>query len=265
MNLRTFQPSFRAGRVRHKILFKNSLLKKGGAGMKRILFSVFIICFVFAAGASAEFSADMNARMAGMTTSSKIYYKNFDTSRTEAMGVIEISRDGKSYQLFEQTKKYVLMHEEELEQQNPLAVADSFDEFVDQNEFKKVGSEKLSGYKCDVYEGSIDIEGQPPVAMKMWYSSKLEYPVKTETQLPGGMGMAVSTLENIKVGKQPDDLFEIPAGYTQAASMQEAMGMGGFEMPSGGGDVGSGADEMPSEEEMNQMMQMMQQMMGGQE
>jgi hypothetical protein len=230
--------------------------------MKKILLSVFVMCFVFTAGASAEFSADMTSKMAGMTTSSKIYHKSYDTSRTEAMGVTVISKDGNSYQLFDQTKKYVLIDEEELKQQSPMAAADSFDEFVDQNDFKKVGSEKLSGYKCDIYQGNIAyMEGQPPVSMKMWYSSKLEFPVKTETELPGGMGMAVNTLENIKIGRQPNALFEIPAGYTQATNIQEAMGMGGFQMPSGG----AGANEMPSEEEMGQMMQMMQEMMGGQE
>jgi hypothetical protein len=104
-------------------------------------------------------------------------------------------------------------------------------------------------------------EGQPPVEMKIWYSPKLDYPVKTETQMPAPMsGTAVSILQNIKLGKQSKSLFEIPAGYKEAASMEEAMGLGGFSMPGGG----SGG-EMPSEEEMGQMMEMMQKMMGGQE
>jgi hypothetical protein len=99
------------------------------------------------------------------------------------------------------------------------------------------------------------------MAMKLWYSTKLDYPVKTEMQLPAPMsGTSVSILENIKVGKQPASLFEIPAGYTEAASMQEAMGLGGFSMPSG-----EGAEEMPSQEQMDQMMQMMQEMMGGEQ
>ena len=108
-------------------------------------------------------------------------------------------------------------------------------------------------------------EEQAPMAMKFWYSTKLEYPVKTEMQLPAPMsGTTVSMLENIKTGNQPASLFEIPSGYTEAASMQEAMGLGGFMMPGAGGDTeGGGMGEMPSEEDMGQMMQMLQEMVGG--
>jgi outer membrane lipoprotein-sorting protein len=238
--------------------------------MKKLLLAVSLVCFVLTAGAFAdEFSADVNSVAVGMTTMSKIYYKDFDTSRTEAMGMVIIMDGEKSYQLFEDTKKYVAMDMEEMKQQNPMADVDDFEEFITENDIKKTGSEKMSGYKCDVYEGNITYDvNQPPLAMKLWYSAKLDYPVRTETQLPGGMGTAVSTLENIKTGKQPASLFEIPAGYTEARSMEEAMGMsmGGFSMPFGGGDAeeDGGTDEMPSQDEMNQMMQMMQEMMGGQ-
>lgn len=232
--------------------------------MKKVLLAVCVMCFAFAAGVFAEeFSADVNSVAAGMATTSKIYYKDFDTSRTEAMGMVIIMDGKNSYQIFEDTKKYVVMNMDELEQQNPMAGADDFEDFIEKNDIKKVGSETVGGYKCDVYEGNITYDvNQPALAMKLWYSPKLDYPVKTETQLPGGMGTAVSNLENIQTGKQPDSLFEIPDGYTEAQSIQEAMGMGGFMMPGGeGGEAGS--DKMPSQEEIDQMKQMMQEMMGG--
>jgi len=234
--------------------------------MKKLLLAVYVVCFAFTAGAFAEeFSGDMVTMMTGMSITAKIYYKDFHTSRSEAMGMITITNGENAYQIVESTKKYVAMDVEEYKQQNPMADADSLEEFVDNNDMKKVGTEEVDGYKCDVYEGNITYDvNQAPLAMKFWYSSKLDYPIKTETQLPPPMsGMAVSTLQNINIGKQPDSLFEIPAGYTQARNIQEAMGMGGFMMPSDGGDTQE-TGEMPSQEEMDQMMQRMQEMMGGQ-
>jgi len=233
--------------------------------MKKVVIAAFIMCFAFISGAFAEeFSADQNASVSGMTFTSKIYFKDFKTSRTEAMGMVIITKDSAAYQLFESKKQYVVLDTEEAQEQNPLANADDFEDFIDKNGMKKVGKETVKGYKCDVYEGSFMMEeDQPPMAMKFWYSTKLEYPVKTEMQLPAPMSVtSVSTLENIKTGKQPASLFEIPSGYTEAASMQEAMGLGGFMMPGGEGDEG-GSGEMPSEEDMNQMMQMLQEMVGG--
>lgn len=231
--------------------------------MKKLLFVLLVICLSFTTNVLAEeFSADMTTAMSGMTTSSKIYYRNFTTTRTETMGMIIITNGDNSYQLFDSTKKYVVMDMEEYKQQNPMADADDFKEFIQKNDMKKVGSETVGGYKCDVYEGNITYdETQSPLAIKFWYSPKLDYTVKTETQMPAPMsGTAVSTLVNINTGKQPDSLFEIPAAYTQAQSVEDAMGMGGFSMPSGGGE----SDGMPSQEEMEQMMQKMQEMMGGQ-
>jgi outer membrane lipoprotein-sorting protein len=232
--------------------------------MKKLLIAICVVCFTFAAGVSAEeFSGDSVSVMGGMTVSSKLYYKDFKTFRTEAMGMVIITNGDKNYQIFDDTKKYVVMDVEEYKEQNPMADVDDFEEFVEKNDMKKVGTEKVNGYKCDVYEGSVAyIPEQPAMGMKIWYSPKLDYPVKTESQMPAPMsGTAVSTLENIEIGKQPRSLFEIPAGYTQAQSMQDAMGMGGFSMPSGGEGVGAG--EMPSQEQMDQMMKMMQEMMGG--
>lgn len=202
--------------------------------MKKLLFAVLVICLAFSANVFAEeFSADMTTVAAGMTTPSKVYYKDYKTSRNETKGMVEmvaIQNGDNVYQIFESTKKYFAMDLNALKQQNPMADADNFQEFIEKNGIKKVGSETVAEYKCDVYEGNVTYEqGQAPIAMKLWYSPKLDYAVKTEIQLSAPMAMtAVSTLSNIKIGKQPDSLFELPAGYTQVQSIQEAMGMGGF-------------------------------------
>ena len=61
--------------------------------------------------------------------------------------------------------------------------------------------------------------------MKIWYSEKLEYALKMNIKLPEPVGTISSYLENIKVEKQADSLFEIPTGYSKVNSIQEAMGI----------------------------------------
>ena len=63
---------------------------------------------------------------------------------------------------------------------------------------------------------------------------------------------------NVKIGKQPNELFEIPSGYSEAKNTQEAMGMGGLGMPTGG-DSG----EMPSREDIQKMIKSTQEKMKG--
>lgn len=227
--------------------------------MKRIALVFFVLCFAsIAAASAAEFSADVAMVMGGQKSSGKIFYKNTKTTRQEIMGMISIYKHPVSYTLFPDTKRYIVNDLEEMKKNNPMAGVDDFDQWLKGSNMKKVGEETLQGYPCTVYEGNMKIsENQPAMAMKLWYSMKLGYPVKSESTLPSPMsGKMTSTLENIKTGKQPDSLFEIPAGYTQAKNAQEAMGMGGFMMPSG---IEEG--EMPSREEMQEMMKSMQEMM----
>lgn len=229
--------------------------------MRKIIFASVVLFFWFVAQASAvEFSAEMKTSVMGMTTTSKIYHVNYKKERVEMMGMIFITGDPVSYQLFEDTKRYAVIDEEEMKQNNPMADVDSFEDYIKKNDMRKTGTESVGEYKCDVYEGNVQYaEDQPATAVKFWYSPKLEYVLKTEAQLPAPMsGTSISTLENINIAKQPAGLFEIPDGYTQAQSAQDAMGMGGFAMPSG-----DESSEMPSQEDMGKMMEMMQEMMGG--
>lgn len=228
--------------------------------MKKVFLVAVILCFAFAAAASADqFSADTKMTMMGQTTIGKIYFKDIKTNRQEMMGMAIIYEHPVSYQLFESTKQYVITDVEELKRQNPMLDVEDYEEFIEKN-MEKVGSETLQGYKCGVYEGDIAVTPDTPsVSMKLWYSEKLEYPIKSEVELGSPMGKMITILENIKIGKQPGTLFKIPSGYTEAKSVQEAMGMGGFGMPTGGGD----SAEMPPQEDMEEMMRQAQEMMKG--
>jgi hypothetical protein len=229
--------------------------------MIRSLISAIILSLFMATGAiSAEFSADMVMESIAGISSGKIYFKNEDINRTEMMGIISIFKRPLIYQLFPDTQKYVIMNIDEISKNNPAADAANFKEWIENNKLKKSGSEKLQGYACDIFEGDMKFaEGQPPVHVKVWHTPKLGYPIRQESTLPAPAGKISSQLENIRLASQAGSLFEVPAGYSQAKDVQEAMGAGG--MPSFGE---GGKGQAPSQEEMQKMMKEMMKKMGKQ-
>ncbi len=84
-----------------------------------------------------------------------------------------------------------------------------------QSHAKYVGDETVSGLRCKKYQ----VDGKQEYT---WISDQIGFPVKTEG--PNGTML----LENIKVGKVPTSLFEVPPGYQQFS--MPAMGSG---MPGG--------------------------------
>lgn len=226
--------------------------------MKAMITAIILsVCLVTGVGA-AEFSADMVMKVFGSNDAGKVYYKNQDLTRSDAMGMIIITKRPMFYKLFSDTKKYVVTDLAEIAKSNPTADSANFLEWMKKNNFKKVGTETFQGYDCDIYEGDVIIDkGQPEVHMKAWYAKKLDYPIRNESTMPPPMGTMSTHLENIKIGSQPDHLFEIPAGYVKAKNMQDAMGVGG--MGPGSGSAGGG--KAPSEAEMKKMKKMMEEMM----
>ena len=230
---------------------------------------VLIILFTVALATSPfamEFSADMVSKMATGNIAGKIYFKNPDVTRSEMMGTISITKRPLVYQIFDSTKKYHVSSIDELKDKNPIADAGDFELWIKEKNMKNTGKELISGYECQIYEGELRVEqSQSPMHMKLWYSKKLTYPVKTEMTLPSPMGKMTSYLENIKPGKLPESLFVIPDGYVKAASMEEAMGMPDMGALMGNITAGGGGspseEKMPSKEEMDEMMKKMKEMM----
>lgn len=248
----------------HYQLMGNKKTDWKGEKLKRTVFTVIALCIVFVSAATAtEFSADMITVMAGGKTDGRIYYKNPNISRSEAMGIISIVKRPLVYQVFTNTKKYVVNDLNAADKKNPMMDVGDFNKWAKKNDLKKVGKETVQGFKCSIYEGSVKIShDQPPVPMKIWYSKKLEYPVKTETTLPAPMGKMINYIENVKLGKQADSLFEVPSGYSKSESVQEAMGMGNFQFQTPGRQSGGASPgQMPSQKDMDKMMKQAQEMM----
>lgn len=227
--------------------------------MKKIFFSILALFFIVAStSVASEFSADEIIMMAGKIKG-KIYYKNFETHRNDSMGMINIIKRPFVYQLSADTKKYTISNINDLAKKNPMAIG-SFEEMIKKNNMKKVGKDIIQSFKCDIYEGDITFtKNQPAMHMKIWYSKKLEYAVKTNMTLPAPMGTMSSHLENIKTGKQPDRLFEIPPGYSKVDTLQEAMGMGNIKpstIINEGAKIPS-SRQLPSSEDIKKMMEKM--------
>ncbi|MGB7933928.1 MAG: DUF4412 domain-containing protein [Gammaproteobacteria bacterium] len=76
-------------------------------------------------------------------------------------------------------------------------------------EMRLVGSETLNGRKVEKWEiKSTRPGGQSSIAYQ-WFDPELNMNIREEQ--PGGF---VSELRNIRIGKQPADLFTVPTGYT---------------------------------------------------
>lgn len=86
---------------------------------------------------------------------------------------------------------------------------------------KKVGTETVSGYKCDVYQYKDSSKGRES---KLWVSSKLNFPIKIETK--GSRGPFTMMMTNIKEGGVSDSLFKPPAGFRKMNIPAGAMGGG---------------------------------------
>ena len=218
---------------------------------------LWLLLITCSSAAAVEFSADIISEVNGPITG-KMYYKSTDTYRSDSMGMINIVNGPLAYMIVPDTKKYKVSNLEELSEKSPMGAVGDVMEMIKKNNLKKIGKEKIEGYSCVIYEGIVHFsDDQPPMYMKLWYSKKLKNTLKQEVTLPAPAGKMISYIENIKLGKQDDSLFEIPKGYTKVDTMVEAMGMGDMQMPAI--DVKKG--EMPSEEDREKMMEYIEKMM----
>ncbi len=92
---------------------------------------------------------------------------------------------------------------------------------IEKTEKKKLGTEKVSGYKCTKYLiiRKMNIMGKPTeVKVTTWISDRFSVPLRSKTEMGG-----TQELRNIKEGKPSADLFKVPSGYKKAANMMEIM------------------------------------------
>jgi outer membrane lipoprotein-sorting protein len=89
-----------------------------------------------------------------------------------------------------------------------------------------VGKEDLGGRRVEKWEMVATAPNRPETRTFQWFDPELNLIVRQE--LPGGM---VSELKDIHVGKQPDELFTVPAGYERMSVPQGMPGDPSGETP----------------------------------
>jgi hypothetical protein len=164
---------------------------------------------------SAEFSADLVRTSGGDKDTSKVFIKG-KLRREEIMddgkvGAINISRPDKGV-------NWNLMPEDRMYMEIPIGGMDAgamenMEELDSRAKAKILGKETVNGYTCE--KRLYDDKTQAKVTV--WYSDKLDYPVKIHMDAFGGEEELTMEFTNIKPGKVDDSKFEIPAGYEKFA------------------------------------------------
>ncbi len=185
------------------------------------MFVKFVICFMLFSGAAyaAEFSANLvfisketreNGKIA--VTDEKVMVKIGE--------IIAIARIDKNvmWLVVPKGKMYIGM---------PLQLQNIFigtDNIEGELERRAVGTEMVDGQNTNKYRITYQMDDKVYTAF-LWMLPGVNIPVKKAAE----DGSWVIKYTSIFVGKQPDDLFEIPAGYQQFdTNMQSLSDTGGI-------------------------------------
>jgi hypothetical protein len=180
--------------------------------LRLFLFSVLLLSLAVVpllAAAWPEFSADMTITAGKDISKGKIYVKQ-DKIRQEVF-----MDDSTAVTILRMDKKvaWTLMPEMgtymevslEFDPNGPQAEVGQF-------ETVNVGSENIEGYQCDVVK--YEYKDKKLGSTIMWQAKDLGgFAIKMEYY------NSTTTYTNIKAEKQPDELFELPAGYTKFMSI----------------------------------------------
>jgi hypothetical protein len=114
---------------------------------------------------------------------------------------------GVAWTLFPEKKFYIESKLDEAKLQK------AFGEIQSDVKKEELGTETVNGFKCRKMrvETTSRIMGREiKSTATVWLSDRLDFPIRSQ-----GKDGGVVELRDIKPGRQPSDLFEIPAGYTQ--------------------------------------------------
>lgn len=173
-------------------------------------------CLLFGFAYAQEFSADFSSKGIGESNSGKIFNANFK-SRMEMGNIVTIAK-------IDENKAWVIMPKEKTYMEMPLT-SSSFvtgsKNLPGEIERKLIGKETLDGNIVDKYRIVYTV-GSKTEVLYSWILPDSGIPVKTAAQ----DGRWQVEYKNIKTGKQPDNLFEIPSGYSKFSvpSMNDVLG-----------------------------------------
>lgn len=181
--------------------------KKEAYGMKKAtpnIFFILIFIFILAGFALAqEFSADIAQTANHQVFKGKVFVGK-QKMRMEMPEAITITRMDKNV-------AWIIMPQEQMYMEqpfNPMNMPATAQKAPGEVERQFLGSEMVDGKMTDKYRITYQTGGQRWVSLQ-WIAKGLDMPVKTAAE-DGSWSMEY---KNIKIGAQPDALFEVPAGY----------------------------------------------------
>jgi len=198
-------------------LEKGEYIMKNQVKLISIAAGIFIL-FLASVVLAEDFSADILSNTQGQTFQGKIFFSK-DKIRMETPESISITRMDKKV-------IWILMPKEKTYMEQPFdpasAVATS-EEVNGEIERKLLGRETIDGKMTEKYQIVYDQDGKR-MTMFQWIASGFKMPVKTAA----GDNSWTMEYKNIKIGKQPDALFEVPPGYEKFSleipSMKDILG-----------------------------------------
>lgn len=176
-------------------------------------------CFGGVLAKAPEFSADMVITDAkGKTNLGKVYIKGNEKIRQES------TADGETtvtiLRLDKKVSWTLLPDNQYMEVKMPFDPNQPNPEF--EYDMAELGNETVNGYPCKIVQYTY--KNKKYGVLKQWVSEKLGYSVKIESKDAKGKTTLIE-YKNIKEGKQPDSLFEIPKGYEKFALQFKIPGM----------------------------------------
>jgi len=156
-----------------------------------------------------EYSATMVSKSAGQTITMQIYMKpdKFRTDTKMAGTSTIVRKDLKKVWTLMPAQKVYMEMEQMADAPSSQTVENKVKGEVSR---KKVGSETVNGHPSTKYEITTEADGKT-VQIHQWWATDISFPVKTAA-VDGSWSMEYT---DIKIGDQPDSLFEIPAGYNK--------------------------------------------------
>lgn len=176
-----------------------------------ICWAVASVLLLGAVCAAADFSADTAMTGGGVPMTGKVYVsgKMFrqDVNTASFKQITILNADKKvAYIIYPTRKEYAEIRDPRIAAQNPRSDA----ELTKMATKKAMGKEKVNGFMCE--KAVYTVKKSPSNKITRWFCKDLNWVMKTEMKM-GTMGTRVEEMKNVKIGKQPASLFEVPKGY----------------------------------------------------
>lgn len=177
--------------------------------MSLALFTVLLSGMVGAAY-NSEYDAAYTMKSSGQTITQKIFFKGGNKIRIEMK-----TKDGEARMItrLDKSVTWLLMDAQKMYMEQKFDQQTWKQYQCDQQKAKKIGSEKVLGYKCDIYETT---EGN---AKYTYWMIPKAFALTRSVMTENGKEKFRMEATAVHLVKQADSLFEVPAGY-QKLSMK---------------------------------------------